>query len=140
MNYTLYKIRLYAIFSCIYQKKVVLRHAPSPTGWVPSEGTVVFCSAYAIMGAFLPVLCTPFSVRLYAAFMLTYAAYRRSQNIEFYSICKKNTRFLAYVQDLLYFCSAKVFLINAYEKMAMDSDGSPYHGGMWTKYEGQSTE
>ena len=72
--------------------------------------------------------------------MLTYAAYRRSQNIEFYSICKKNTRFLAYVQDLLYFCSAKVFLINAYEKMAMDSDGSPYHGGMWTKYEGQSTE
>lgn len=29
------------------QKKVVLRHAPSPTGWVPSEGTVAACSLYA---------------------------------------------------------------------------------------------
>ena len=28
-------------------KKVVLRHAPSPAGWVPSEGTVASCGAYA---------------------------------------------------------------------------------------------
>ena len=39
--------------------------------------------------------------------MLAYAAYRRPQNIEFYSICKKNTRILAYVQFLLYLCSRK---------------------------------
>ena len=30
--------------------------------------------------------------------MLAYAAYFRPQNIEFYSICKKNTRILAYVK------------------------------------------
>ena len=61
MNYTLYKIRLYAIFSCIYQKKVVL-------------------------------------------------------------------------------LQRKSFFNNAYEKILMDHNGSHYHGGMWTKYEGQSTE
>ena len=49
------------------------------------------------MGVFLPVLRTSFNVRLYAAFMRAYAAYRRPQNIEFYSIRQKNTHFLAYV-------------------------------------------
>ena len=29
------------------------------------------------MGVFLPVLRTPFNIRLYAAFMRAYAAYRR---------------------------------------------------------------
>ena len=41
------------------------------------------------MGVFLPVLRTPFNVRLYAAFMRAYAAYRRPQNIELYSIWQK---------------------------------------------------
>ena len=41
------------------------------------------------MGVFLPVLRTSFNVRLYAAFMRAYAAYRRPQNIEFYSIRQK---------------------------------------------------
>ena len=57
------------------------------------------------MGVFLPVLRTPFNVRLYAAFMRAYAAYRRPQNIEFYSIRQKNTHLLAYVQFLLYLCA-----------------------------------
>ena len=43
------------------------------------------------IGVFLPVLRTPFSVRIYTAFMQTYAAYRRTQNIEFYSIRQKKT-------------------------------------------------
>ena len=54
------------------------------------------------LGVFLPVLRTPFSVRIYTAFMQAYAAYRRPQNIEFYSIRqKKKTYLLAYVQNLL---------------------------------------
>ncbi len=57
------------------------------------------------MGVFLPVLRTSFSVRLYAAFMQAYEAYRRPQNIEFYSIWQKNTHLFAYVQNLLYLCS-----------------------------------
>ena len=51
-------------------------------------------------GCLLLVLRTSFSVRLYAAFMRAYAAYRRPQNIEFHSIKQKNTHFLAYVQFL----------------------------------------
>ena len=43
------------------------------------------------MGVFLPILRTPFNVRLYAAFMRAYAAYRRPQNIELYSIWQKKT-------------------------------------------------
>ena len=43
------------------------------------------------MGVFLPVLRTSFRVRLYAAFMRAYAAYRRPQNIEYYSIRQKKT-------------------------------------------------
>ena len=46
----------------------------------------------------------PFVLRLYAAFMRAYAAYRRTQNIELHSIWQKNTHFLAYVQFLLYLC------------------------------------
>ena len=46
------------------------------------------------MGVFLPVLCTPFSVRIYTAFMQAYAAYRRPQNIEFYSIWQKKHPFI----------------------------------------------
>ena len=45
------------------------------------------------MGVFLPVLRTSFSVRLYAAFMRAYAAYRRPQNIEYYSIWQKKHPF-----------------------------------------------
>ena len=45
------------------------------------------------MGVFLPVLRTSFSVRLYAAFMRAYAAYRRPQNIEFHSIRQKKHPF-----------------------------------------------
>jgi hypothetical protein len=67
-----------------------------------------------MMGVFLPVLCTPFSVRIYTAFMQTYAAYRRPQNIEFYSIWQKNTHLFAYVQNLLYLCSR--FWENLYPK------------------------
>ncbi len=39
--------------------------------------------------------------------MQAYAAYRRPQNIEFYSIRKKNTRILAYVKNNYYLCSRK---------------------------------
>lgn len=55
----------------------------------PFEGTVAFCGAYAKIGVFLPVLHTPFSVRLYAACMRAYAAYIRPQNIELHSIWQK---------------------------------------------------
>ena len=43
----------------------------------PFEGTAAFCRPCAKMGVFLPVLRTLFNVRLYAAFMPAYAAYRR---------------------------------------------------------------
>ena len=69
-------------------------------GGFPPNVTVACCGAYAKMGVFLPVLRTPFRVRLYAAFMQAYAAYRRPQNIELYSIRQKNTQKLAYVQYL----------------------------------------
>ena len=51
-------------------------------------------------GCLLLVLRTSFSVRLYAAFMRAYAAYRRTQNIELHSIWQKNTHLFAYVQFL----------------------------------------
>ena len=89
-----------------FKKKQYLRPTPPcfQQGPLRRYSRILRC-IHKQMGVFLPVLRTPFSVRLYAAFMLAYAAYRRPQNIELHSIRQKNTHFLAYVQFLLYLCS-----------------------------------
>ena len=76
--------------ACVYKKKSLpSTYSPLFSTGAPSNVTVACCGAYAKMGVFLPILRTPFRVRLYAAFMLAYAAYRRPLNIEFYSIRQK---------------------------------------------------
>ena len=60
-------------------------------------------------GCLLLVLRTSFSVRLYAAFMRAYAAYRRTQNIELHSIWQKKHPFscvcAVFVVPLHAFCT-----------------------------------
>ncbi len=76
----------------LYAKDVVNSARPFPYG-VGSlrEYVRILRCIRKFLGVFLPVLRTSFSVRLYAAFMHAYAAYRRPQNIEFYSIRQKKT-------------------------------------------------
>ena len=72
-------------------------------GGFPPNVTFAQCRPYAKMGAFLPVLRTPFRVRLYAACMRAYAAYFRPQNIEFYSIRQKKHPII---------CVCAIFVVN----------------------------
>ena len=65
--------------------------------------------------------------------MLAYAAYKPTikHRISFY-LQKKTPDFLHMCKICCTFAAQK-FLINAYEKMVMDSDGSSHYDRMWTK-------
>ena len=76
-------------------KIVVLRHAPSPTGGFPPKVQSHFAAHTQANGCFLSVLRTPFNIRLYAAFMQAYAAYKPpiKHGISFY-LQKKHPKYL----------------------------------------------
>ena len=67
MLYTIYTL-VYILFTDkIIKKTLPSTYSPLFSTGAPSNITVACCGAYAKMGVFLPVLRTPFRVRLYAA-------------------------------------------------------------------------